>query len=169
MTTDRLDAAIDHVAARMVATSDDDELTLRIVTALPERTSRLWWLIPQLAAIGAIVIAALVWTTRNNTAPALAALPAANLAQMTGLATAVAANAPGTALRTMPLEPLEPVERMEPSEGDHERALSPIAAVRALTVPSMSPVEIPATELLTSAPIAISDLPMTAESFSQQK
>ena len=58
---------------------------------------------------------------------------------------------------------------MEPLEGDHERALSAIETVAALVVPSMSPIEIPATELLTIAPIAVSDLPMTAESFSQQK
>ena len=168
-THDRLDTAIDHVASRMVAVPDDGEMTLRIVSALPERTSRLRWLIPQFAAIGAIIIAALVWTTRNNTAPELATLPSANVAQMTGLATAVASNEPGAALRTMPLEPLEPLERLEPLEGDHERALLPIEAVAALVVPSMSSVEIPATELLTIAPIAVSDLRMTAESFSQQK
>ena len=191
---DRLDTAIDHVASRMVAVPDDGEMTLRIVSALPERTSRLRWLIPQLAAIGAIVIAALFWTARSNTPPALATLPTLDGARMNGLANAVAANEPGTALRTMPLEPLEsasarndsrelrrdlavaavgrvggPLEPLEPLEGDHERALVPIEAVAALVVPSMSPVEIPAAELLTIAPIAVSDLPMTAESFSQQK
>lgn len=166
---DRLDTAIDHVASRMVAVADDGEMTLRIVSALPERTSRLRWLIPQLAAIGAIAIAALFWTTRSNTRPALAALPTLDGPNMVGLANAVAASEPGTALRTMPLERLERLERLEPLEGDHERALSPMEAVAALLVPSMSPVEIPATELLTIAPIAVSDLPMTAESFSQQK
>lgn len=169
LSVDRLDAAIDHVAARMVAVPDDAEMTLRIVGALPERPSRWRWLVPQLAAIGAIVIAALVWTTRDDSTPAIATLPSSAAATMSGLANVVAANEPGTALRTMPLERLEPLERLAPLEGDHERALLPIEAVAALVVPSMSPVEIPATELLTIPAIAVSDLPMTAESFSQQK
>ena len=166
---ERLDTAIDHVAARMVAVPDDGEMTRRIVSALPERTSRLRWLIPQFAAIGAIVIAALAWPTRNESTADIAMRPSSAGASMIGLANPVAADAPGTALRTTPLEPLEPLEALEPLEGDHERALLPIDAVAALVVPSMSPVEIPATELLTIAPIAVSDLPMTAESFSQQK
>ena len=166
---DHLDAAIDRVVARMVAVPDDGELTLRIVSALPERTSRLRWLIPQLAAIGAIVIAALVWTTRNESTPAIAMLPSSAGTPMIALANPVAAHEPGIALRTMPLEPLAPLERLESLEGDYERALSPIEAVAALVVRSLSPVEISATELLTIAPIEISDLPMTAESFSQQK
>ena len=182
---DRLDLAIDQVAARLVAVPDDDEMTLRIVSALPQRTSRLRWLLPQLAAIGAIVIAALFWTTRGNTPPTLATLPTLDGPRMNGLANAVAANEPGTALRTMPLESASarndsrelrrdlavggPLEPMEPLEGDHERALSAIETVAALVVPSVSPIEIPATELLTIAPIAVSDLPMTAESFLQRK
>ena len=166
---DRLDTAIDQVASRMVAVPDDGEMTLRIVSALPERTSRLRWLIPQLAAIGALVIVALVWTMRNESTPGIAMLPSPAGTSMIGLANAVAADAPGTASRTMPLEGLEHLDRMEPLDGDHDRALLPIEAVAALVVPSLSPVDIPATELLTIAPIAVSDLPMTAESFSQQK
>ena len=159
---DRLDAAIDYVAARMVAVPDDGEMTLRIVSALPERTSRLRWLIPQFAAIAAIAIV-LAWTTGNENDPEIAMLPSSAGTSLVGLANPVAAAAPGTALRTMPLEHLEPMEPLQPLEGDHERA------VAALVVPAMSPVEIPATELLTIAPIAVSDLPMTAASFSQQK
>ena len=166
---DRLDAAIDHVAARMVAVSHDGELTMRIATALPERRSRLRWLMPQLAAIGAIAIAAFVWTTRNNTAPAIATLPSAKHTPMTGLANAVAATEPGTAFRTLPLELLEPLERMEPpvrmSTGDHERALPPIEAVSALVVRDLAARELPATPALELAPIEITDLPLTAESF----
>ena len=166
---DRLDTAIDHVASLMVAVPDGGEMTLRIGSALPERTSRLRWLIPQFAAIGVTVIVALVWTTRNESTSEIAMLPSSAGTSMIGLASPVAANEPGTPLRTMPLERLELLERLEPLEGDHERALLPIEAVAALVVPSMSPIEIPATELLTIAPIAVSDLPMTAESFSQQK
>src|SRR5688500_1251470 len=136
-TRDRLAAAIDQVAARLVAVPDDGEMTLRIVSALPERPSRLRWLIPQFAAIGALAIAALVWTMRN-TSPAVTTLPASVAASITGLANGVAADEPGTALRTMPLERLEPLERMEPAvpkaSGDHERALPAIEALSVLSV-----------------------------------
>ena len=165
---DHLDAAIDHVAARMVAVPDDGELALRIVTALPERTSRLRWLIPQLAAIGAIVVAALIWTTRNNTAPALGTLPS-EVAPIVGLASAVTENEPGTVSRTLPLEHMESLEPMEPvvqtAGVDHERALSPIEAVSALVVTDVAPSELPETPALELAPIEITDLPLTAESF----
>ena len=100
---DRLDTAIDHVASRMVAVPDDGEMTLRIVSALPERTSRLRWLIPQFAAIGVTVIVALVWTTRNESTSEIAMLPSSAGTSMIGLASPVAANEPGTPLRTMPL------------------------------------------------------------------
>jgi hypothetical protein len=187
---DRLDAAIDQVAARMVAVPDERELTLRIVTALPERTSRLRWLMPQLAAIGAIVIAAIVWTTRNDRSSEISMLRSSAGRPMIGLASPVTANEPGTALRTMPLESayardharelrrdravaasgreggrLEPLEPLEPLEGDHERALPAIEAVSALVVSDLTPRALPATPALELAPIAISDLPLTAESF----
>ena len=169
---DRLDMAIDQVAARMVAVPDDAQVTLRIVTALPERRPRLRWLIPRFAALAAIATAALIWTTRDNTPPALTTLPTLDGPTMNGLANAVAANEPGTTVRTLPLEPMERLERMQPilrASGDHERALPAIETLGALVVPSLSPKEIPATELLTIAPIHIGELPMTAESFSQQK
>src|SRR5688572_29320971 len=129
-TRDRLDAAIDQVAARLVAVPDDGEMTLRIVSALPERTSRLRWLVPQLAAIGALAIAALVWTTRNSTTPAIATLSSSNGMPVTVLANTVLPSEPGTALRTTPLERLEPLEPLEPlPERDHERALPAIEAL----------------------------------------
>ena len=172
-TPDRLDAAIDHVAARMVAVPDDGEMTLRIVSALPERTSRLRWLIPQFAAIGALAIAALVWTTRTPQSSATTPLVSSSLSLMAGLANVVAAN--GTeaenAASARSLELRERLESLEPwrNGSDHERSLAPIEAAAALVVPPIVQTEIPATELLTIAPIDIGELPMTAESFSQRK
>jgi hypothetical protein len=168
---DRLDAAIDHVAARMVAVPGDDEMTVRIVSALPQRTPGLRWWVPQLAAIGAIVLAALVWTTRQSIPLVVTPLPSSEVAPMIELASAVARE-PGTAVRTVPLEPLEhlePVERLDVVSIDHERSLAPIEAAAALVVPPLAPTEIPATELLAIAPIEVGALPMTAESFSQRK
>lgn len=167
---DQLDAAIDQVAARMVAVGDDGEMSLRIVSALPERTSRLRWLIPQFAAIGALVIAAFLWTTRNDSAPETAMLPSSAGTSVIALASPVAANEPGTALRTMPLERLEGLERMEPTVSaesvDHERSLPAIAAMRSLAFDSLAPVSLPEDAPLTLEPLAIADLPLTADGFS---
>jgi hypothetical protein len=162
---DRLDNAIDAVAARLTHVEDNDALAAQIIIALPERTSRLRWLIPQFAAIGAIAIAALVWTTRS-TPPAIARLPAANLAPTTGFANVVAANEPGPALRTFSLEPLEPVEPLESLDGDHERSLPAIAAMHLLDFDSLAPVSLPEDARLTLEPLAIADLPLTADGFS---
>jgi hypothetical protein len=168
----RLDAAIDHVAARMVAVLDDDEMTLRIMSALPERTSGLRWLVPQSAAIGAIVLAVLVWTTRQSPAPAVAALPSSQVAPIIELARGVAAREPGTAVRTMSLEPLERRELMERREvpsGDHERALPALAAFSSLSVVEAQTSDIALPEAIGLAAIEIADLKLTAESFTTQK
>ena len=162
---DRLDNAIDAVAARLTRVEDNGALAAQIIGALPARTSRLRWLIPQFAAIGAIVIAGLVWTTRN-TPRARATLPSANLAPTTGFANAVAANEPGTALGTLPVEPLQRVEPLEPLGGDHERSLPAIAALRSLDFDSLAPVSLPEGAPLTLEPLAIADLPLTADSLS---
>ena len=172
-TQDRLDTAIDHVAARMVAVPVDEEMVLRIVSALPERSSRWRWLLPQLAAIGALAIGALVWTTRTPQSSATTPLVSSSLNLMAGLASVVAAD--GTeaeiAASARPLALREGLELLEPwrNGSDHERSLAPIEAAAALVVPPIVQTEIPATELLTIAPIDIGELPMTAESFSQRK
>ena len=171
-TRDRLDAAIDQVAARLVAVPDDGEMTLRIVSALPERTSRLRWLLPQFAAIGALAIAALVWTTRNSTAPAVTSLPSSAVASITGFANGVVADEPGTVLRTMSLERLELLGRMEPTvpeSGDHERALPAIEALGVLSVAETETTEIALPASIGLASIDIADLKLTAESFTTQK
>ena len=49
----------------MVQVREDEDLALRIAAALPERSSRFSWLIPQFAAIAAFAIAAVVWTMRD--------------------------------------------------------------------------------------------------------
>ena len=166
----RLDAAIDQVAARMVAVLDDDEMALRIVGALPERTSGWRWLIPQLAAIGAIVLVALAWTTRQSTVPAMAALPFSEVAPMIELARAVAAREPGTAIGTMPLERVEHLERLERLlERDHERALPALEAISILSVADAETSDIALPAALGLASIEIADLKLTAESFTTQK
>ena len=179
MKTDRdhLDAAIDRVAARMVAVPDAGEMTLRIVSALPERSSRLRWLMPQLAAIGAMAIAALVWATRNNTAPALATLPSTNIAPMTGLVIAVAADDPSREPRRDVAVAasgrlggrLDPMELAELTSADHERALPAIDALSVLFVTDAQTSDIALPAAIGLASLEVADLKLTAESFTTQK
>lgn len=157
---DKLDSAIDQVAGRMVAVSDDPEMVARIVSALPERSLRLGWLLPQVAALSALVIAALVWSTRERPASP-AVLPSTQIAAATvfrgGITPRVPGTPrePGTAVRTEPLAPWNP-GTLEP---DFDRSLP------ALMVTELPPVELPASPALELAPIGVTDLPLTAESF----
>jgi hypothetical protein len=169
MNTNRdVDSAIDHVAKRMVAVPDDPEMVARIVSALPERSSRLGWLIPQLAALGAIVIAALVWSTRER--PALPALlPSTDVVIATAFRDVIAAREPGTPLRTQPLERLELLERLEPLGSDFDRSLPALDTLGALELTVIETRALPSAEALTLAPIEIGELPLTAETISPNK
>ena len=112
---DRLDVAIDHVAARLVHVHEDEELAMRIASALPDRSSRFGWMLPQFGALAVFAVAAVVWTMRDDAATtSLSLLPSSDVVALTGVPTTVVAIQPGTALRTPRLEPLEPMEPLEP-------------------------------------------------------
>ena len=176
---DPIDTAIDQVAARMTAVPDDDQLAQRIVASLPQRSSRFHlraarfggqvsWLLPQFAAIAVFAMAAVVWTLRGPATPL--PLPSSDVVTVMAVPNPVVAREPGTALRTQllePLEPLEPVEPLDPLDGrpDFERSLPALDAMTTLTMRSLAPGELPASELLQLAPIDIGDLSLTAESF----
>ena len=170
---DRLDTAINHVTARMVRVRDNEDLALRIASALPERSSRLGWLLPQFAAIAAFAIAAVVWTMRDTMTPSV--LPSSDVVAVRSVPHTVSAVEPGTAFRTLPLESafarpnsgeLRRDRPLEPLDGaDFERSLAPIEAMSAIVMNDVAPGELPASAALTLAPIEITDLPMTAESF----
>ena len=160
---DRLDSAIDQVAARIVQVRDDEELALRIAGALPERSSHFRWLLPQLAAVAAFAIAAMVWTTRDTATPSL--LPLTAVVAVMAVPNSVAAVPPGTASKAKPSEPVRPLDSL-PREGDFDRSLAPIEAMNALVVSDLEAQELPAASPLVLPPIAIADLPLTAESFS---
>ena len=57
--------------------------------ALPERSSRFGWLIPQFAAIAAFAIAAVVWTMRDPATPSL--LPSSDVVAVMAVPNTVAA------------------------------------------------------------------------------
>ena len=165
----KIDDAIDQVAARLVAVPGNDaELSQRIISALPERTSRLRWLIPQLTALAAIAIAAIVWTSRLDH-PTPPALPSAALNTRTTLATAITANSPVTfgthgtfgTPGTQPLEPLEPLEPLD--RPDFDRALPALETIAALAISDVSTSDIAAPLSIGPAPIEIIEIPMTAD------
>jgi hypothetical protein len=172
MQNDKLDTAIDQVAASMVNAPDNPELMMRIVSALPERRSRFGWLVPQLAAIGAIVLAAIVWTTRSNTESPMAPLPSVTVPGMNRLASTVAAHDPGIAVRAAAREPMERLMRMEPTipvASDFDRSLPAIAVASSLAVADARTSDIAEPAAIGLASIEIADLKLTAESFPTQK
>jgi len=168
---DRLDEAIDLVAARMTHVDDDAALASRIVAALPERPAwSLHWLMPRLAITAALALAtafvvlrsfddrsATVLQTENAPAPVVAPAPVAQRAVVEappivprGIGRP-ASNAPRTA---------EDLDRP-----DHDFSLPAIAAVAALNVDTLMPASLPEDEPLTVAPLTIADLPLGGESF----
>jgi hypothetical protein len=159
----RLDSAIDHVAERMVAVPDDPDMAARIVSALPERTSPLRWLIPRFAALGAIAIAVAIWSTRERAAvPAV--LPSTEIAAVTALPAVITPREPANQVMP-PVERVEPLAHFEPVGlgSDFDRSLP------ALELSAIGPESLPAVEALTLAPIEIGELPLTAETISSNK
>jgi hypothetical protein len=165
---DHLDDAIERVGARLTRVEQDDELLARIVARLPRRSSSLGWLLgawaPRLAivALGAIAITGVLAPLEDPSTAVLrtenANLPTVQLR---------ASIEPVVPNRTKPLERLEPPERPEPlvqvTVADHEFALPAIAAVAPLALDNLMPASMSAAAPLTLAPLAIVELPLTAD------
>ena len=169
MKHDHLDDAIDAVAVRMTRVEENDALASHIINALPERVTWFGWLFhawaPRLAMIAVVVASGIVWGNRREvstpgTSPLASSRP---IITLTALVASVREAAPN---RTMPLEPLAPLAPLEPERVDHERSLPALGAVAALSFDSLAPSVLPEDAPLTLAPLAIADLPLTAESIS---
>ena len=175
---DRMDDAIDQVATRMTRADDNDAaLAARIVASLPERVTWFDWLsqswAPRLALI-AIVVTAGWLVTRRDTSSLVK--PEDRVARVEPMAPVVAPASPVenpepleplAPVEPNPMEPLEPLEPLEPVEPrDHEYSLPAITAVAALSLDSLSSERLPEDAPLTVAPLAIADLPLTAETIS---
>lgn len=180
---DHLDAAIDHVAKRLVAVPGNEaELTQQIISVLPDRSSRLRWLIPQFVALGAIVIAAFAWTTRDESptqasrpsghqaigpsgpqGPVATIVSASPLAPLSPLASSMTNQNPF--FRTQPSEPSEPQEPPEPlrESSDFDNSLPPIAPMNALALSDVTLRAIEAPAAIELAPIEISEIPTPAD------
>ena len=163
--TDGLDQAIDQVAARLTHVDDSPEFAMRIVASLPERITWFGWLshswVPRLAMLAAVVIGGVLWMRRE---PVVKDAPV------------LVASAPAVAARIEPVVPVEPVrikpdEPVEPvapevlvqlAKADHEYSLPPVAAPKEIGVEALAPADLPS-ESLGIAPLAIADLPLSAE------
>lgn len=165
---DRLDDAIDAVAARLTHVDADPAMASRIVSALPERAAWFGWFhswVPRLAMLVVIVIGGWLWSRAESVAPAIPRPFVARLEPIGTKPTLIAA-APLEPVRTKPVEPLEPLEPLERLEPDHEFSLPAIQAPAGLEVDSLAPVSMPEDAPLTLAPLAIADLPLTSETIS---
>lgn len=160
MSADHLDRSIDAVAKRMVDVREDAEFAARIASALPVRRSRFFWLIPQLGAAAALVVAAVVWSNRDVPAPAettIAMVPLRAAVDAVEPFRPVEPLAPAVPVRIRPLQPLERL--------DHERALPAVEAPGVLAFSDLAPRDLPDVAPLTLLSLEIGELPLTGESF----
>ena len=166
---DRLDDAIDAVAARMTRVEDNDVFATQIINALPERSIWDGWLFqswaPRLAMIAVVIAGGILWSNRGSHESSSGPSPIAGqpVAAFAPLVASVKEAAPN---RTMPLERVERLEPMELSKVDFDRSLPAIAAMKTLELDSLAPVSLPEDAPLTLKPLEIADLPLTADSVS---
>lgn len=171
MNREHLDEAIDRVAARLTHVDDDPAFASRIVAALPERSAWLpygWVSRFALGALAALTLAVgtavvvlrpfhegstIVLRTENARTP------------IVGLARTVSVEAPGTPI----VERLQDRRRTNVERTtkplDFERSLLALPAPEALGVGSLAPDSLPVEDALAIAPLAVADLPLTAEFF----
>lgn len=168
---DRLDRAIDHVAARLTHVEEDDLFAHRIVGALPDRRPVLWILqgwAPRLAvvALASLALTRTVVLQRSDDS-STKVLRSEN-------ATAVFAPYPVAIMARTSVErgmnlrrrtPVEPSSNDRLNRLDHEFSLAPIGEPVMLAMSDLTPSAIPASEPLSLAPLEIPVL-VSGESFS---
>lgn len=165
-----LDTAIDAVAKRLTHVEHDPHLPVRIASSLPERSS--WFLhswIPRLALTAALAIAATLVVLRPFDGRSTDVL---RTAVVSSPIIEFAASAPENRTtverlndrRTAVERPENELRTIETP--DFERSLPSLSAVASLDFDSVAPVSLPEDAPLTLAPLAIADLPLTAESIS---
>ena len=171
MTRDQLDQAIDHVAARLTHVTDDEGLALRIMETLPDRSGwSLQWLMPRLAftAMLAVAIAYVVLQPfgERSTDVLRTEVVSASAVELAAAAPEHRTNVePALFVRRTIVERPQN-DRRTIDVPDFERSLPSLVAVAALEFDSLAPVSLPEDAPLTLAPLAIADLPLTAEPIS---
>ncbi len=172
---DPLDQAIDRVAARMISVEATNVATVeQLVARLPERSGSGGWLrvlAPQAAVAAALIVAALVWTTRNREHVVPGPVTVPPLADA-GLAArdvpVVPATAPGMDARiaTAGVAVRRVTPAAAPLPADHERSLAPVEAPAPLEVVSLALPSRPEEAFVVLAPIVLTELPLSGESIS---
>jgi hypothetical protein len=167
----RLDDAIDAIAARLTHVDDDPAMVSQIVNALPERATWFGWLFHSWAprlAVGVLAVGASFIVLRTSDERSTDVLRAeATSAPMVELRAAVE---PTVVERPLAVHRAI-VERPQNDRGtidapDFDRSLPAMSAVAALELDSLAPRSLPEDAPLTLAPLAIADLPLTAEPIS---
>ena len=179
MRRDHLDDAIDHVASRMTQVEENDALASQIVNALPERSGwSMRWLMPRLAitaVLAAVAIAVVLRTFGGGSTDVLRTFDGRStiVPRTNWIALAVTApehrtdDEPTLNVRRTLVEPLSNDPRTTPADApDFDRSLAPVAAPDALVLPSLAPDALEASEGLMVKPLAIADLPLTADANS---
>jgi hypothetical protein len=169
MKHDYLDDTIDAVAARMTRVEENDALATRILAALPERSP--WILhswIPRLAITAAIAIGVSLVVLRPFGGRSADVLRAGGISSG---AVEMAAAVPEHRTNGEPAQAVrgtivEPPENDRGTVVDFERSLPAIVAMHALQLDSLAPVSLPEDAPLTLKPLAIDELPLTAETIS---
>lgn len=167
---DPLDQQIDRVAAHLVSVDHAAAIVERIVAGLPARKQRSGWLAvlaPQAALAAALLVAAVVWTTREHEQD-VEPLSAPLVAGVTAIEVPVRhAPAPRSGAPVAPrLAARRVIEGAPVAVADHERSLAPIDAPVALEVAALASPSLPEEALVVLAPIVLTELALSGESNS---
>ena len=171
---DRIDEAIDRVAARMTRVDDDAELAARIMTSLPERSGWwLHWLMPRLAITAAVAIGVSLVVLRTfdegstdvlrTERPSAPAVARSSIVERPSNDRRTIVEPPLIVRRTIVEPPSNAHQTIEVP--DFDRSLPSIDAVEALSLGSIAYEPLPE-DALSLPSLQIADLPLTAESFS---
>jgi hypothetical protein len=167
MKRDHLDDAIDSVAVRLTHVTEDEGLATRILASLPDRSPwALHWWMPRLAITAALGIGVALVVLRMFDD------------RSTGVLRTENASAPFMEFRAaVERTSVEPelndrrttVERPSNDRrtiADFDRSLEPIASPAVLSFRAVTPSDLPGQGTLVVEPLAIADLPLTAETVS---
>ena len=183
---DRLDDAIDLVAARMTAVEEDDALATRIAAALPDRAAgipRVWLARLATGALATLAIA-VVLRSLDNGATGVGPAKAGDHIASDSVATPdpghQSANDSESAVGMAGVGPVDveprrvsvvsalrrtsrPRTTVDVDRRDHEFSLAAIAAPEGLAMSPLSPGDLPAEDTLTIAPLEIAELPLSSD------
>lgn len=156
-----LDAAIDRVAARMVAVPEDAGLLSRTIAHLPERQLTPWFMAfrVQMAAAAALLLVAFVFArpSQESMGPdVLETAPSAPvIARIADPGSRIPATDPTPAVaRQVPLRRV-PVVLDRP---DHERSLAPVDAIDALELVGIAPLTLEIDATAAPEPLVVPEL-----------